>query len=208
MIMESQPIFSLDESGKAAVTEIVGPEYVDCVEEALLIYSYKKSFHKKGTSIPKMNESLGEVRGHIESLKKIMRNPQLREYMLSISAEYFSDEGGRLFIGERTPFINRTPTLHVFDIDALEKLDKVCEAAINKQTPGPGKPKGQKNEAVHDLLNRLARCCEKVIGKPLTTKPDNLLMQLVIILKKQLELGELSGLTKTIIKERAKLWKV
>jgi len=197
--------FLLDEPEREAVAAIVGQEYIECIEEAVTVYYLKKRFYKDRHSIPQLNQSLAEIIDHIAPLIKLLHNTQLRDYLFSISLESFRDQGGRLFISEKNPFINKTAMLQGLDLDALERLEKVCDVAIKKQKPGPGRPKGQKDEAAHTLLNLLCQCCESANDrKKLTTKKGNMLEQLMQVLRKPLGFGEgeLTGLTRNTIEKR------
>jgi hypothetical protein len=196
-------LFPLNESEQEAIVEVIGLAGLNCVEDVILVYCFKKRFYDGQPSIPQLNKKFVEIREHLSALTELLDEAQLRDYLFVIADEYFSGDGGKQFIGKITPFINKTPRLHIHD--ALEKLDKVCEASIKKQKPGKGRPKGQKDDAVHYLLNNLCRCCERAKGGPLSTKQSNKLQRLVAILNKPLGLGGTRpGTTRKVIEERNK----
>lgn len=213
--------FALDESVKKEITDIFDAVIVASdiakkemkekrrwflagVEDAILVYHIKKRFYDGRPSIPKLNETFKNVRMHISALEKILSDALPRDYLLGIAEEYYPHAGGKQFLAKKAlPFVNRTPRLQI--LDALEKLDKVCEASIAKQKSGPGKPKGQKDEAVHIFLGNLYRCCESAQGGPLTTKQGNMLERLVKVLSGPLGLGgDLPGVVRKVIEKNTK----
>ena len=221
MVEDTLYDFALDESVKKEITNIFDAvivasdiakkemqekrrRFLAAVEDAILVYHIKKRFYDGRPSIPKLNETFNDVRMHISALTEILSDALPRDYLLGIAEEYYPDAGGKQFLAMKAPpFVNRTPRLQI--LDALEKLDKVCEASITKQKSGPGKSKGQKDEAVHIFLNKLYRCCEFANGGPLTTKPGNMLACLVKVLNKPLGLGgDLPGVVRKTIEKNTK----
>ena len=197
--------FSFNESQRAAVAKIVGQEYIECVEDAITVYYIKKRFYKNRPSIPELNKLVSEIQNHIVPLITLLNNTYIRDYLFSIAFESFREQGGNFFISEKSAFINRTAKLQGIELEALMRLEKVCDAAIKKQKPGPGRPRGQKDEATHSLLNLLCQCCEAAGGgEKLTTKNGNMLEQLMDVLKKPLGYGEgeLAGLIRKTIEKR------
>ncbi|NTV12829.1 MAG: hypothetical protein HGA96_02655 [Desulfobulbaceae bacterium] len=193
--------FSVDTQTQEAIVAIVGLEHLECVEDAIWVYTITKRLYSKRPSIPQMNKRFAEIRRHISALTDLLSDPQHIDYLLKIAVELDGGAGIKELLGKSPPFTNRIGVkLQV--VEALQNVDRVCEASINKQTPGRGRPKGQKDEAVHSLLNNLCWCCERASGCQLTIKPNNTLSRLVKILKEPLGLGaDLPGTIRKVITE-------
>ena len=194
--------FPLDGAAQA-VANIVTEKHLESVGEAILIYFTHRNRYRERPHIPQINKKLEKAREHIAALTELLCESKTRDYLFGIAREYFPDAGGKQLIATVTPIFNKTPRLHA--LDSLEKLDKVCEAAIKKQKPGKGRPKGANSgEAIHDLLFRLYQCCESSNGGPLTLTQGNMLEKLVKVLNKPLGLGgDLSGMVIETIKKNA-----
>ncbi len=202
---KEKPLFvALSESDKKKIEGIVGPKHVDCVEDAILAYDYRVPHFKNRPTIPQLNKTFGEVRKSILSLKNLLGNAVVCDYLFGIANEHFTDDDGKKTLFESSPFlIDKTRRFQLLEV--LEELDKVLKASIDQQNPGPGKPKGQKDEAVHKLLDNLYQCCKSANDKPLTVKKGNKLERLVEVLNPPLCLGgNLPFLIRKVIERNSK----
>ena len=193
------PPFSFTEEDEKAIGEIVGQERVEKIRMLADAYLSRKKYYDSLNSKETMDK-LFDVEEKAEELITLLSDLATRNNLLTWAGMIFGDEHKQIVAGT-TPGNKTYPPPPLPAVKNLEEIKKICEIVRRAYKPGKrGRKRGTGDKAAHALVEGLYPICSEVNKGSLTTKPGNLLEQVIKVLNKPLDLGgTLPGITRKVI---------
>lgn len=204
VITRSGPPFSFSEEEEKAIAEIVGQEKIEGIRMLADAYLARKKHYDSLNSKEEMDK-LFEIGEKTEELTRLLSDLATRNNLLTWAGMAFGDEHKQMIAG--TTLGNKTyPPPPLPAVKKLEEINTICELVRKAYKPDkPGRKRGSGDKAAYALVEGLYPICSEVNKGSLTTKPGNLLEQIIIVLNKPLKLGgTLPGITRKVIEHFAK----
>ncbi len=184
--------FSTEDEG--CIINLVGEKNLNRVNAIATIYCVEKQYFGD-LSIGELNKRFKLIKEKADSLLEILNEPKLQHFFLNMAEKHFGTEYSFSLAKDPTQ-----PSASLKVLKELKSISFVCGAHL--ATLKPGRPKNTKNFAEYDLVTELYKLCQDVSGGHLTTKPGNLLEEIVKVLRKPLGLGgNLPGIVRRVITE-------